>query len=90
MSFTSRRLLGRAGVIGEIEAREKLRLPQLFHVQCFCFMVMRFTSCKDDNFLILGLGFNPWTPRSEQHVNSPYNFKEVSVRQVLRMKNIIN
>ena len=30
--------------------------------------------------------FNALTPGSEQHVNSPHNFIEISVRQVLRIK----
>ena len=29
--------------------------------------------------------FNPWTPRSDQYINSPYNFNTLSSRQVMRI-----
>ena len=34
--------------------------------------------------------FNPFTSRSDYHVNSPYNFNTLSSRQVMRIKKIIN
>ena len=33
---------------------------------------------------------NPLTPRSDQHMNSPYKFNTLSSRQVVRIKKIIN
>ena len=32
---------------------------------------------------------NPFTPRSDQYINYPYNFKTLSSRQVMRMNKII-
>ena len=37
-----------------------------------------------------GTSINPFTPRSDQHVNSPYNSNTLSSRQVMRIKKIIN
>ena len=34
--------------------------------------------------------FNPFTPRSDQHTNSPYNSNTPSSRQVMRINKIIN
>ena len=34
--------------------------------------------------------FNPFTPRSDQHINSPYNFNTLSSKQVMGIKKIIN
>ena len=36
------------------------------------------------------LSFNPLIPRSDQYINSPFNVKTVSSRQVTRIKKIIN
>ena len=33
---------------------------------------------------------NPLTPRSDQYINSPYNFSTLSSRQVMRIEKIIN
>ena len=33
---------------------------------------------------------NPLTPRSDKYVKSPYNFNTLSIRQVMRIKKIIN
>ena len=33
---------------------------------------------------------NPLTPRSDQHINSPYDFNTLSSRQVMRIKKTIN
>ena len=33
--------------------------------------------------------FNPFTPRSDQHIKSPYNFNTLSSRQVMRIEKII-
>ena len=33
---------------------------------------------------------NPLTPRSDQHINSPYNYNILSSRHVMRIKKIIN
>ena len=38
----------------------------------------------------IALYFNPFTPRSDQHINSSYNFNTLSSRQVMRIKKIIN
>ena len=32
----------------------------------------------------------PFTPKGDQHMNSPYNFNTLSSRQVTRIKKIIN
>ena len=34
--------------------------------------------------------FNPLTPRSDQHIDSPSNFDTLSSRQVMRIEKIIN
>ena len=34
--------------------------------------------------------FNPFNPRSDQYVNSLYNFNTLSSRQVMRINKIIN
>ena len=34
--------------------------------------------------------FHPLTPRSDQHINSPYTFNTLSSQQVMRIKKIIN
>ena len=36
------------------------------------------------------LVLNPFTPRSDQHINSPYNSNTLSRRQVMRIKKMIN
>ena len=41
------------------------------------------------NGLFKSPGDNPLTPSNDKHVNSPHNFNEMTVRQLLRMK-IIN
>ena len=33
---------------------------------------------------------NPLTPRSDQHIKSPYNFNTLSSREVLRIQKVIN
>ena len=40
--------------------------------------------CRVSSFL-----FNPLTFRSDQYINSPYNFNTMSSRQVMRIKKII-
>ena len=35
-------------------------------------------------------GLNPFTPRSDQYINSPFNYNTLSSRQVMRIKKIIN
>ena len=34
--------------------------------------------------------FNPFTPKNDEYLNSPYNFNTWSSRQVMRIKKIIN
>ena len=45
---------------------------------------------KEDKDDLLKQQLNPLTPRSDWCVNSPYIFKTLSGRQVMRMKKIIN
>ena len=33
---------------------------------------------------------NPLTPRSDQNINSPYNFNTLSSRKIMRIEKIIN
>ena len=39
---------------------------------------------------LIKVSINPLTPRSDQYVNSPYNFNTLLSRQVMRIKKIIN
>ena len=44
----------------------------------------------DMALLKIVLLFYPLPPRSDQYINSPYNFNTMSSRQVMRIKKIIN
>ena len=45
---------------------------------------------KRDRSNQLSLGFNPFTPTSDQDVVSPFNVNTISSRQVMRIKKNIN
>ena len=40
---------------------------------------------EDSHLLVSVISINPFTPKSDKHINSPYDFNTLSSRQVMRI-----